>query len=819
MQACIYRALAPQSELHMAVPIKLLEIRIIVLAFTILVASVFASFCHWHVVLRRQATEVAQNNQRNEQYVRQLDIAVAQQVDLTLQHIDSALLYLRRVYISNPKNFVDAARDVQHSYPEGMVKYVTVFDADGYLSYASNGERSRIYFGDREHFLVHANTKEDRLFISRPITGRLANIALIQLTRPIYDDRGKFVGVIGIPLRPEFLAAQFGKLHLNPLDLVAVVHDRGSFVTRSRGLAEALALTVSKQQPYLGKQGGDYGLYKAHSLIEDQALLFAWRHLDGWPVSVLVGMSDAEGLAQLAAKHSHERKTAAFFIGALLTFGLGSFTMLLMIRNRNMRLRILQRESQHRFQMIFENTAEAIVFAGQSGFIELANRQALTLFGYSEEEIVKLRHADLMAQEESRLAEESTDGAITSGEVMCKRKNGTTFHAEVTVTDFNDAAGLACATAIIRDVSELRRKNLAIRRNQELIATVFNSIDETIIVTDSEGYVVAVNAAWYLFVRSGSDVLPEDPIGQECRELISGLLVDVNDSKREEILAGLEGVISGRADRYLLEYENDGERWGATQWMYLRVIRRQSVSGGVIMLLEEITDQKRIDRERLENSQRVALLSRHMFSLQEEARRRLAAELHDRTSPTLAAVGINLDIASIALKDGATQEAVERLMDNKQLLKEISYSLRDVCNELRPAVLDYAGLADAVESYANQFSKRTGLAVSVNVQENFPRMVADVETGLFRIVQEALTNVAKHASASTVNVELSCNESEVRVKLVDDGVGFRMEESSIDGHGLINMRELAEFIGGYAHIVSDIGEGTAVEIVVRDYDD
>jgi len=216
-----------------------------------------------------------------------------------------------------------------------------------------------------------------------------------------------------------------------------------------------------------------------------------------------------------------------------------------------------------------------------------------------------------------------------------------------------------------------------------------------------------------------------------------------------------------------------------------------------------------------DQGRRLAELSRRVVSVQEAERRRLASELHDRTGANLATINLNLKCISLA---GARQPMSEDplLEETKALLADTIVSVREFCSDLRPAVLDYAGLAQALENSAAQFSRRTGIDFKVDIAGYSGGCPPDVELVLFRIAQEALLNCAKHARATAILVTLVKREEHVTLSVVDDGIGFvadNLARAGQDpGSGLLNMRERAAFIGGTLRVESAPGKGTRIEV-------
>ncbi len=234
--------------------------------------------------------------------------------------------------------------------------------------------------------------------------------------------------------------------------------------------------------------------------------------------------------------------------------------------------------------------------------------------------------------------------------------------------------------------------------------------------------------------------------------------------------------------------------------------------------VQDITERKKLEHQREADALRLAELSRHVVAVQEEERRRLAGELHDRTSPNLAAASLNLGMIAADLPPRLSDGIESRLADTRALLAETIAGIRDVCADLRPATLDYAGLPHALREYAEQVSRRTGIAVKVSGEIPAGRLNADSESMLFRITQEALTNCAKHAQASAVSIELSLGNPHAVLTISDNGAGFDPKALGQPGHrpglGLLTMRERVEFAGGKFSLESAPGRGTRIRVEI-----
>jgi signal transduction histidine kinase len=234
-------------------------------------------------------------------------------------------------------------------------------------------------------------------------------------------------------------------------------------------------------------------------------------------------------------------------------------------------------------------------------------------------------------------------------------------------------------------------------------------------------------------------------------------------------------------------------------------------------LVREISERQRVEEALLQSRDEIRSLSRRLAHAEEEERKSMARELHDQVGQRLSAIGIDLSYVEAALPPGAPPRVLERLKDAADQVVQTAGSIREITSELRPLVLDDYGLVSALEALAEQSSRRIGARVQVFGSKPESRPGSQVETALFRIAQEALANVAKHAHASEVIIELEAEADGLRMAIMDDGVGFDTSAVAMEGGprrmGLLSMRERALAAGGTCHVVSRPGEGT--QVIVR----
>jgi signal transduction histidine kinase len=214
-----------------------------------------------------------------------------------------------------------------------------------------------------------------------------------------------------------------------------------------------------------------------------------------------------------------------------------------------------------------------------------------------------------------------------------------------------------------------------------------------------------------------------------------------------------------------------------------------------------------------------ARASRRLVAVQEAERRTLANGLHDLVGQKLTALNINLNIVKGELVAGSEQQVNARLDESLKMVEEVIESIRDVMVALRPAVLDDYGLTSGLRWYAEHFTRRLGLTVVVTETQPGCRVPAAIEEALFRIAQEALSNVAKYAHAKRATVAVDATAEAIRLTIEDDGCGFdpgRVHPPTRDsGWGLMIMKERAAAVGADLSIDSAPGHGTRITVNCR----
>jgi PAS domain S-box-containing protein len=357
------------------------------------------------------------------------------------------------------------------------------------------------------------------------------------------------------------------------------------------------------------------------------------------------------------------------------------------------------------------------------------------------------------------------------------------------------------------DVTERKRAEQAVSESQQLLQLVLATLPVGVAVTDRAGDIILSNAAsrriWgekminsgaERWVRStgyrpdsGQRVAPAEwPSVRALRDgeitLNEFMDIDAFDGRRKTIQASAAPI---------------------------RNAERQIV--GAVIVMDEVTEQVRAQTALQQSAKRLRQLSRRLLKVQEEERRHLSRELHDEFGQLLASITLHLHAA----KGVAGASAQSNLDEGIALLQRAGAQVRSLALELRPTMLETGGLESALRWLAQQHQQRTGIVTEILGHLN--DVSGDLAIACFRVVQEALTNVVRHARAQHVWIELNQREGSVELVVRDDGVGFdvttTIERAASGGNlGLLGMRERVEILGGSLEIDSQSGQGTRIRI-------
>jgi PAS domain S-box-containing protein len=367
------------------------------------------------------------------------------------------------------------------------------------------------------------------------------------------------------------------------------------------------------------------------------------------------------------------------------------------------------------------------------------------------------------------------------------------------------------------EIHELEQAQQSLRESRARLEAALSSMTDSVIITDAEGRFVEFNDAFATLYRFKDKA--------ECTKSFSEFsnIFEVTAANGERLPAemypmwrALRGESATNVE-FNYRRKDSGETWtGSLSFGPIR--GEDGVITGSVISARDITEQKRTE-EALRQGEKIALqreqfqaLAESLRSAREEERTRVSRDLHDQIGQILTAIKLDLTWMNRRLPK-VNHELRERLKSTVGLINDGVRSVRRICSGLRPGVLDDLGLAAAIEWQANEFAARTGIGCKVSVPAADLAVNGDQSTEFFRIFQECLTNVMRHADAKMVRVSLHEEDGDLVLIVGDDGKGFRESDAS-GSLGFLGMRERAQVCRGNIQIASAPGNGTTVTLRV-----
>lgn len=480
------------------------------------------------------------------------------------------------------------------------------------------------------------------------------------------------------------------------------------------------------------------------------------------------------------------------------------------------------RQSETRFRKIFEHAAIGIAITDMEGRFQQCNPAYCALLGYSEDELRGLEFAERIHPEDladnlaavDRLRNQQLPFFEIENRYI--HKDGRPVWVRKFVSVLPDAAGIpAHLVALVTDMTERRKAERELEAYATFTRAVLDSLDAHICVVDQEGDIVRTNRAWEDFARHGSPPQGAMHAGvgvnylEQCRRAMSE-----GDATAQSVFDGLREVLAGRRQSFVAEYPCHSPE--EKRWFMMRVTPLQGSSGAVVSHVN-ITDQvemRQVLKEQaatLEaNRDQLEDLSAKLIKAQEEERRRIARELHDDLSQRVAS--LILDIGALEQHPERLERAAHELEPLRVQLEGLADDLHRLAYTLHPSLLQHAGLQAAIEDHIHRVAQRTGLRILLKAQGLPDTISLDRSTCLFRVLQESLQNIIKHADATEVSVKLSGAPKGVGLSVTDNGKGFDpLEQNALrTGLGLISMQERLRSVQGFLRVHSRPVGGTKV---------
>ncbi len=391
-----------------------------------------------------------------EQRAGQLAGTMGAQMQQTLHGIDFALLQLRANFLTDRKGFERSVRALIDSFGSAVVHRVVVFDAAGDMVYSSLRESAAANIADREHFRYHAGGGQDRLFVTKPLFGRVAEVWSVLLTRGIYRD-GKFAGVVVVAVTPEYFARQLAAATLSPDDIVVLLLPDGSFLARSKDWLAVMGKAVPPDRPFLGGDAPARGTFRAPASTDQAPRLFAWQRLPETGLLAVVGLAEAAIFGPLDAEAARERRRTTAIVALMVLLGGGVALLLFRVARQQQQLAA----NEQRYRRLHESMVDAYAQVDMSGRLVEWNRAFEQMLGYEPAVLAGKTYGELTPERwhemEARVIAEQVlaRGYSDVYEKEYIRADGTLFPVELRTYLARDGRGEPAGMwAIARDVTE-----------------------------------------------------------------------------------------------------------------------------------------------------------------------------------------------------------------------------------------------------------------------------------------------------------------------------------------------------------------------------
>ena len=469
------------------------------------------------------------------------------------------------------------------------------------------------------------------------------------------------------------------------------------------------------------------------------------------------------------------------------------------------------KESEERYRTLVESTSDAVLMLDVERKLASCNQAFLDLFGYGREEV---------EGKSIRIIHRSDESFHTMGKCIypvikkvgtCRvewefmRKDATIFPVETVTSAIKSPEGSVTGyVAIIRDITDRKKAEDALRESEAQKRAILDASIDRIRYVDKDMRIIWANKTTAL----GLDMSPEDLVGRVCFELFLGRDIPCEGCPTTRALE------TGQIERAVIHQPSVNGIEKESYWdnYSVPVKNEEGDIEGFIQIARNITDQTRAE-------ERIHALSQELIKAQESERQMISRELHDRVGQDLSTLKISCE----TLFDNQPSVPIEIKQGVSELskgLEGIISTVRDLAYDLRPSSLDQLGLVQTVSQYCEDFSEKNGLSVDFfSAGMHDMRLDFDTEINIYRLIQEGLNNIRKHADASRVIIRMVASFPNIILRIEDDGKGFDVEgrllrASKEKRMGLGSMEERVSLLNGILRIQSRLMEGTKILVEI-----
>ena len=477
------------------------------------------------------------------------------------------------------------------------------------------------------------------------------------------------------------------------------------------------------------------------------------------------------------------------------------------------------RESEEKLRGLFELSPLGIALTDMQGHYIEFNPAFEKMTGYSHEELNQLDYWQLTPQiyqekEVLQLERLKKSGRYGPYEKEYRRKDGKNIPLRLNGMLLDGLDGKQYIWSIIEDISKQRKaeERLRVKRAEqrqllETQALILNVLPANIALINQQGIIQQTNRGWLAFAEKfGAD---KAKVGVGCDYLaVCDYAAKEGDQDAVHIAREIRKILAGETTQFSCEYPC--HQPNKNQWFLLLVVSMpvNESSGAVVMHLD-ITESKSFEVALSQSRQQLRDMAAKTEMMREQEWKTIAREVHDELGQNLTA--LRMDVSLLRLKFGNDNPALlEQLKATLSLVDRAIKTVRNIATNLRPVVLDM-GLLDSLKWLCDEFTEHSGVVCKLYTEDHY-LVDEQRDVQIFRIVQESLTNIARHAKATQVDVTLQHHDKKLWLDVRDNGVGF--DSTNIPKHtfGLLGIRERAIVLGGEVDIIGVLGQGTTVSL-------
>lgn len=416
-------------------------------------------------------------------------------------------------------------------------------------------------------------------------------------------------------------------------------------------------------------------------------------------------------------------------------------------------------------------------------------------------------HAE--AREKARAVFQSflETGGVRDADLLLKRKDGGKLQVTLNATAVRDESGwVRYSRSILRDVSARNKAAAEIERQLSEITSYYDNAPIGLAVLDRDLRFVRINRMLAAIN------------GLSAAEHVGKTVNDVVPSMTEQAQTVISRIMATGKPVAGIEFTGEtAARPGSVRTWLEGWYPVRDENGDIFcfsVIAQDITERKNSEAEIKIITSQLRLLTSHLQETIEKERKHIAREIHDDLGQTLSA--LKLDIGWIKKRIHPDQNPVlEKLGNMVSVINQSAQSVRRICRDLRPGILDDLGLAYTLQWHAERFQENTGILCQLEMDTGDCKIEKGVATAVYRIFQESLTNVSRHAKATRVQASLACKNNRLSLVIHDNGKGIRHSAiSAVKSFGIIGIRERVHALGGEFEISGGPGEGTRINLSI-----